>query len=71
MGAGVEKAGSFDADKVAAALDTFASEPLAIGPTTYTPQLHIQTTRPMTIVQGQNGKFSTVGRFAAETVHLD
>ena len=67
----VEKAGSFDADKVAAVLDTFANEPLAIGPTTYTPQLHIQTTRPMTIVQSQNGKFSAVGRYAAETVHLD
>ena len=66
-----EKAGSFDADKVAAVLDTFTNEPLAIGPTTYTPQLHIATTRPMTIVQSQNGKFSAVGKFSAETVHLD
>ncbi|MBN9257104.1 MULTISPECIES: ABC transporter substrate-binding protein [unclassified Mesorhizobium] len=67
----VDKAGSFDADKVSAALDSFTKEPLAIGPTTYTPQLHIQTTRPMTILQSQGGKFSAVGKFAPETVHLD
>lgn len=66
-----EKAGSFDADKVAAVLDTFKDEDLVIGPTTFTPQLHIATTRPMTIVQAQDGKFSAVGKFAAETVHLD
>lgn len=66
-----EKAGSFDADKVSAVLDTFKDERLAIGPTTYSPTLHIQTTRPMTIVQSQDGKFSAVGKFAAGTVHLD
>lgn len=66
-----EKAGSFDADKVAAALDTFKEEPLVVGPTTFTPDLHIQTTRPMTIVQSQDGKFSFVGKISAKTVHLD
>lgn len=66
-----EKAGSFDADKVAAVLDTFKDEDLAIGPTTFTPELHIATTRPMTIVQAKDGKFTAVGKFAAETVHLD
>ncbi|MGV8955440.1 MAG: ABC transporter substrate-binding protein, partial [Cypionkella sp.] len=66
-----EKAGSFDADKVAAVLDTFTDEPLAIGPTTFTPDLHIQTRRPMTIIQSQDGKFSAVGKASAETVHLD
>jgi branched-chain amino acid transport system substrate-binding protein len=65
------KAGSFDADKVSAVLDTFKDEKLEIGPTTYTPQLHIETGRPMTIVQSQGGKFSAVGRFSAATVHLD
>ena len=44
------KAGSLDGDKVAAVLDTFDKEPLVIGPTTYTPDLHIQTTRPMSII---------------------
>ncbi|MCB1445611.1 MAG: ABC transporter substrate-binding protein [Rhizobiaceae bacterium] len=66
-----EKAGSFDADKVAAALDTFKEEPLVVGPTTFTPDLHIQTTRPMTIVQSQDGKFSFVDKISAKTVHLD
>lgn len=66
-----EKAGSFDADEVAAVLDTFTDEPLAIGPTTFTPDLHIETSRPMTIIQSQDGKFSAVGKASAETVHLD
>jgi branched-chain amino acid transport system substrate-binding protein len=60
------KAGSLDGDKVAAVLDTFADEPLVIGPTTYTPTLHIQTTRPMSIIGVENGKFSAVGRFTVE-----
>ena len=61
------KAGSLDGDKVAAVLDTFAEEPLVIGPTTYTPTLHIQTTRPMSIIGVENGKFSAVGRFTVES----
>jgi branched-chain amino acid transport system substrate-binding protein len=65
------KAGSFDADKVAAVLDTFKDEALLIGPTSYSSELHIQTTRPMTIVESKNGKFSSVGKFAAKSVKLD
>lgn len=67
----VERAGSLEAAAVAAVLDTFTDEPLVIGPTTYTSQLHIQTTRPMTIIQVQNGVFSAVGKFAAKSVRLD
>ena len=66
-----EKAGSFDADKVAAVLDTFKDEPLVIGPTTYTSDLHIQTTRPMTIVESQNGKFNFVTKISPKAVHLN
>ncbi|WP_176038554.1 ABC transporter substrate-binding protein [Brucella tritici] len=66
-----EKAGSFDADKVAAVLDGFKDEPLLIGPTTYSPELHIQTTRPLTVVEVQNGKFSAVGKVSARPVLLD
>ncbi len=66
-----EQAKSFDADKVAGALNTFKNEDLVIGPTTYTPELHIQTTRPMTIVQSQDGKFSFVTKISPEHVHLD
>lgn len=66
-----ERAGSFDAEAVAAELDRFVDEPLAIGPTTFTPDLHIATTRPMTVMQAQDGEFSALGTFAPETVHLD
>jgi branched-chain amino acid transport system substrate-binding protein len=48
-------------------LDTFDQEPLVIGPTTYTSELHIQTTRPMAIIGVTDGKFSAVGRFTVES----
>jgi branched-chain amino acid transport system substrate-binding protein len=60
------KAGTLDGAAVAAVLDTFDKEPLVIGPTTYTPDLHIQTTRPMTIIGVTGGKFSAVGRYTVE-----
>jgi branched-chain amino acid transport system substrate-binding protein len=62
----VNKAGSLEGSKVAAALDGFDKEPLVIGPTTYTKDLHIQTTRPMSIIGVTDGKFSAVGRFTVE-----
>lgn len=60
------KAGSLEGSKVAAVLDTFKDEPLVIGPTTYTPEVHIQTTRPMSIIGVTDGKFGAVGRFTVE-----
>jgi len=60
------KAGTLDGATVAAVLDTFDKEPLVIGPTTYTPDLHIQTTRPMSIIGVTGGKFSAVGRYTVE-----
>lgn len=62
------EAGSLDGDKVAAVLDTFTDEPLVIGPTTFTPDLHIQTTRPMAIIGVDNGNFSAEGRYTVEKV---
>jgi len=61
------EAGSLEGSKVAAVLDTFNEEPLVIGPTTYTSDLHIQTTRPMAIIGVTDGKFSAVGRFTVES----
>jgi hypothetical protein len=49
-------------EKLAAALDSFEDEPLVIGPTSCSKELHIQTKRPMTIMEAQNGTFSAVGR---------
>jgi branched-chain amino acid transport system substrate-binding protein len=60
------KAGSLDGDKVAAVLDTFDKEPLVIGPTTWTKDLHIATTRPMSIIGVEDGKFAAEGRFSVE-----
>jgi branched-chain amino acid transport system substrate-binding protein len=66
-----ETAKSFDADKIAAALDAFKDEKLVVGPTTYSPELHIQVSRPMTLVQSQGGKFSFVTKISAKDFHLD
>jgi branched-chain amino acid transport system substrate-binding protein len=60
------KAGSLEGAKVAAVLDSFDKEPLVIGPTTYTKDLHIQTTRPMSIIGVTGGKFAAVGRYTVE-----
>jgi branched-chain amino acid transport system substrate-binding protein len=65
-----EKAGSVEGADVAAALDTFVDEPLAIGPTTFTPELHIATTRPMAIIQSQEGQFSFVDRIMVREFEL-
>ncbi len=66
-----EKAGSVEPAAVAAALDTFSDEPLVVGPTTFTPDLHIATTRPMTIVQAQGGAFSFVTKVTAREFSLN
>jgi branched-chain amino acid transport system substrate-binding protein len=60
------EAGSLDGDKVAAKLDAFNKTPLVIGPTTWTPSVHIATDRPMTILGVKDGKFSSEGRYTVE-----
>lgn len=67
---GAEKAGNLDGEAVAAAMATFTEEPLVIGPTTFTPELHISTTRPMNIVEVQDGAFSAIGRFSPREFEL-
>lgn len=64
----VERAKSLDTDKVRAELDNFKDEPLLIGPTTFTPTLHINLHRPMLLMKVENGKHSPVERFAPEQV---
>jgi branched-chain amino acid transport system substrate-binding protein len=61
-------AGSLDGDKVAAVLDTFNKAPLVIGPTTWTPTLHIATDRPMSIIGVKDGKFTAEGRYSLDKV---
>ncbi len=54
----VERAGTTDTDAVLAELEKFRDEPLLVGPTTFTDELHIQTQRPQLIVQVNDGKMS-------------
>jgi branched-chain amino acid transport system substrate-binding protein len=52
----IERAKSTDGDKVLEQLNAFKDEPLAVGPTSYTPDVHISLTRPYAIVEITNGK---------------
>lgn len=65
-----ERANSFEPAAIAKVLDTFTEEPLLVGPTTYTPEIHIPVKRPMAIIQSQNGKFSFVTKVAPREVTL-
>jgi len=52
----IERAGSTDSDKVLAELNKFKNEPLLVGPTTFTPDLHINLERPQAIIGIKDGK---------------
>jgi branched-chain amino acid transport system substrate-binding protein len=65
----VERAKSLDAEKVRRVLDTFKNEPLLVGPTTYTSQVHINNGRDMVVMEIENGtQGKAVGVFAAHQV---
>jgi branched-chain amino acid transport system substrate-binding protein len=51
-----ERAHSLDSDKVLAEMNKFKDEDLAIGPTTYTPDLHINLLRPQAILGMKDSK---------------
>ncbi len=52
----VTKAGTTDGAKVVALLNKDTNAPTILGPRTFTPTLHIQTTEPMIVVSYANGK---------------
>lgn len=52
----IKRAGTTDSDKVLAQLNKFKNEPLAVGPTTFTPELHINLLRPVAIMGIKDGK---------------
>jgi branched-chain amino acid transport system substrate-binding protein len=60
---GVEKAGSTNSDQVLAVMNTFTDEPFTAGPTTFTPDLHIQVNRPWLIMKVENDSFRAVELF--------
>jgi branched-chain amino acid transport system substrate-binding protein len=56
----VERAKSTKAEAVVAELERFKEEPLTVGPTSYTKDLHIQVNRPLLIMEVTNGKHQSL-----------
>ena len=52
----IDRAGTIDSDAVLAELNKFDKEPLLVGPTTFTPDLHINLERPQAIIGIKDGK---------------
>ena len=52
----IQRAGSIDSDKVLAEMNKFKNENFVVGPTTYTPDLHINLMRPQAIMGIKDGK---------------
>jgi branched-chain amino acid transport system substrate-binding protein len=52
----IQRAGSIDNDKVLAEMNKFNKEDFVVGPTTFTPDLHINLMRPQAIMGIRDGK---------------
>ena len=61
-----EQAGSTNGADLAAALETFDNVELTAGPTSFSPQLHVNVTRPMAVMQVQDGSHSFIEYRTAE-----
>ena len=61
-----EQAGSTNGADLAAALEAFDNVDLTAGPTSFSPQLHVNVTRPMAVMQVQDGSHSFIEYRAAE-----
>jgi branched-chain amino acid transport system substrate-binding protein len=59
----VKKAGSFETDKVRAAMETFKDQPLAGGLATFTDKLHTSVDRPMLIMEVTNDEGKALGYY--------
>lgn len=64
----VKKTGSVDGETLTKALQSFKNEKLIIGPTTFTPELHISVDRPLRIMQITNGKLKFLEQRAPKEV---
>ena len=63
----VEKAGTFDTDKVRDVLETFVDEPLLAGPTSFNKEAHINMQRDLILLEVKGGKpGNVVGIIKAE-----
>ena len=61
-----EQAGSTNGADLAAALEAFDNVDLTAGPTSFSPELHVNVTRPMAVMQVQDGSHSFIEYRAAE-----
>jgi len=64
----VEEAGSTDPEAVRDALNEFDGVELLAGPTTFTPETHINIERPLAVLEIKDGKGSFVQEFTPEKV---
>ncbi|MGI9135800.1 MAG: ABC transporter substrate-binding protein [Candidatus Nanopelagicales bacterium] len=63
-----KQAGSWDGDKMTAVMETFKDVPTLAGPTSFSPDLHINVTRPMAILEVVDGKLKFIEAIAPEKV---
>jgi branched-chain amino acid transport system substrate-binding protein len=63
-----EKAGSVEGPELVKALDSFKDEDLLVGPTTFTPELHINLTREAALLEIQNGKTTFMKHWTPKSV---
>jgi branched-chain amino acid transport system substrate-binding protein len=63
-----DRAKSLDGAKLVAALETFKNEPLLVGATTFTPNLHINLSRGQLIMKIDQGKHRALEWYAPEKV---
>jgi branched-chain amino acid transport system substrate-binding protein len=61
-----EQAGTTDGAAVAAALEGFNNVELTAGPTSFSPELHVNVRRPMAVLQVQDGQHSFIEYRSAE-----
>ena len=54
------KSGSWDGDKMTAALESFKDVPTLSGPTSFSPDLHINVGRPMVVLEVVDGKLKFI-----------
>lgn len=60
-----EQAGNTNGADLAAALETFSDVDLTAGPTSFSPELHVNVTRPMAVMEVQGGKHAFIEYRAA------
>ncbi len=66
-----EQAGSTEGKALATALEGFKDVDLTAGPTSFSPELHVNVTRPMAVMQIQDGKHAFVEYRAAKSPILN